>query len=311
MTTPNPQLENGYLKIANELVEALSKTDLSGQEFRVLLSIIRKTYGFNKKSDHVSRSQFMELTGIDNKHRISQLTNNLYSKNIIDRKTKIGKTTKFSINKNYSNWEGYNPLENVNGSMSNPLGKVNGSPLRKPNPPVKKNEPTKDTYTKDNKDIPVNLDLPKLYFDLSLNFHQKQKKNGYYHKDFKKELSQNSKVVKNGAEVIDKLIRLDNETLEDIKATLRFALKNDFWQGQVISLSGLRKKSKSNGNTKYFNIKNAMQNKNKNRTYTLDELAELGIKPREIEGNFKYMDNNRYKPSEKGKELIQEVKNGR
>lgn len=311
MTTPNPQLENGYLKIANELVEALSKTDLSGQEFRVLLSIIRKTYGFNKKSDHVSRSQFMELTGIDNKHRISQLTNNLYSKNIIDRKTQIGKTTKFSINKNYSNWEGYNPLENVNGSMSNPLGKVNGSPLRKPNPPVKKNEPTKDTYTKDNKDIPSNQDLPELYFDLSLKFHQKQKKNGYYHKDFKKELNHNSKVVKNGAEVIDKLIRLDNETLAEVKKTLRFALKNDFWQDQVISLNGLRKKSKRNGNTKYFNIKNAMKGAESTKVYTLDKLAELGIKPNDIEGNFKNIGDNQFKPTEKGKMLIQEVKNGK
>ena len=48
----SPQIEDGYTKIANELLEAISKVNLSSYEFRVIMAIIRKTYGFNKKSDN-------------------------------------------------------------------------------------------------------------------------------------------------------------------------------------------------------------------------------------------------------------------
>jgi len=54
-------------------------------------------------------------------------------------------------------------------------------------------------------------------------------------------------------DVVDKLIRLDGFTLEEIMATLRWAIKDEFWSGNVLSLAGLRKKK--DGLTKFQKIK--------------------------------------------------------
>ena len=45
----NPQLEDGYTKIANEILEALAGINLSPYEGRALFFLIRKTYGWKKK----------------------------------------------------------------------------------------------------------------------------------------------------------------------------------------------------------------------------------------------------------------------
>lgn len=68
-----PQLENGYLKLSNEVWEALGRYRISGEEWLVLNCVIRKTYGFNKKSDYISLSQFQEYTGLKRPNVIRSL----------------------------------------------------------------------------------------------------------------------------------------------------------------------------------------------------------------------------------------------
>jgi len=53
-------------------------------------------------------------------------------------------------------------------------------------------------------------------------------------------------------DVIDKLHRLDGFSYDDIKLILKNSLVDDFWKKQIISLKGLRVKSK-NGLTKFQN----------------------------------------------------------
>jgi len=60
----SPQKEKGYTVIANELLEALAKIRIPGEARQILDVIIRKTYGFNKKEDLISYSQFTTLTNI-------------------------------------------------------------------------------------------------------------------------------------------------------------------------------------------------------------------------------------------------------
>lgn len=50
----NVQLENGYIRIANELLEAIYKIRLSGLQKDVLFCVIRFTYGFQKKESELS-----------------------------------------------------------------------------------------------------------------------------------------------------------------------------------------------------------------------------------------------------------------
>jgi len=78
----NPQKENGFTAIANEILEQLVKTPLLGAEFQVLLHIIRKTYGYNKKQDRISFTQFEKATGIS-RQTINKTIKNLIIKGMI------------------------------------------------------------------------------------------------------------------------------------------------------------------------------------------------------------------------------------
>jgi phage replication O-like protein O len=46
----SPQVEDGYTRIANELLEALAQTDISGTQHRVIEMIMRETYGHQRKT---------------------------------------------------------------------------------------------------------------------------------------------------------------------------------------------------------------------------------------------------------------------
>ena len=55
----NPQKENGFTAIANEIMEAIVSSGLNGTELAIILFLLRKTYGWNKKQDEISLSQFL------------------------------------------------------------------------------------------------------------------------------------------------------------------------------------------------------------------------------------------------------------
>ena len=78
----SPQKENGYMAIANEILDALCKTHIPARERQCLDLILRKTYGFNKKEDDISLSQFEIGTGIE-KRSLRRSLESLMSKNII------------------------------------------------------------------------------------------------------------------------------------------------------------------------------------------------------------------------------------
>ena len=57
-------LDDGYTRIANELLEAVMLAGLTQHQLLLFLAVMRKTYGFNKKLDWVSNEQLSGLTGI-------------------------------------------------------------------------------------------------------------------------------------------------------------------------------------------------------------------------------------------------------
>lgn len=62
------ELENGYLRLANQIQDALCIVELSGREFRVLNAIVRLTYGWSKKSDRIANSLIADKTTLKVKH---------------------------------------------------------------------------------------------------------------------------------------------------------------------------------------------------------------------------------------------------
>jgi phage replication O-like protein O len=106
--TGNPQLENGYLKIANELLEQFMIYGFSSRQWSVVMAVVRMTYGYNKKSDALSGWQISKLTGIDRSH-VSKTLAELINLNVI-KKHNEGRVShgsfvnEISINKNYDTW---------------------------------------------------------------------------------------------------------------------------------------------------------------------------------------------------------------
>lgn len=78
----SPQIEDGYTVIANEILDALCVSTVGGSEYQVLMTIIRKTYGWNKKSDYISYSQLVEITGLA-RRTVIYAVRNLEVKNMI------------------------------------------------------------------------------------------------------------------------------------------------------------------------------------------------------------------------------------
>ena len=98
-----PQLEDGYTSIANELLEAIVTVNLSPYETRIFFGIMRKTYGYHKKSDHISLSQLEQLTRIP-RVNICRTLNHLTDRNMISKSSNNSRTTEWSIQKDYTLW---------------------------------------------------------------------------------------------------------------------------------------------------------------------------------------------------------------
>jgi phage replication O-like protein O len=100
----SPQVENGHVDIANEIVEALAHIRLSGEEMQVMWVIFRKTYGWHKKEDAISLGQFSQMTGLTRIH-VLRAINKLLPKKVI-RVTKNGNNSVnvYEFNKDYEEW---------------------------------------------------------------------------------------------------------------------------------------------------------------------------------------------------------------
>lgn len=59
-----PRLDDGYTRIVNPLVEALAATKLSSMEFRLIMAVVRKTYGYRRGKDRITDSQLAEIMGV-------------------------------------------------------------------------------------------------------------------------------------------------------------------------------------------------------------------------------------------------------
>jgi phage replication O-like protein O len=106
--TKTPQTDKGFIQIAcgsqdNDILLALSGFGLTGTELSIILVIIRKTWGWKKKEDYISLSQFEELCNVT-RRSIIKSTRSLEDKNIIIRKRFDGKKSLYSFNKNFSTW---------------------------------------------------------------------------------------------------------------------------------------------------------------------------------------------------------------
>ncbi|QQT50973.1 replication protein [Proteus mirabilis] len=134
-------LEDGYTRIANDLFEAVMCADLTARQLKVVMAIIRKTYGFGKKLDRITNTQIAEMTGIHQTH-VCKAKNEMIAMNIV-----ISSGNKIGINKDFTEW-------NFNISqVSETLAKSANKTLAKTANSHKPSQlNTKETITKEKKE---------------------------------------------------------------------------------------------------------------------------------------------------------------
>jgi hypothetical protein len=137
----NPQIENGFITIANELWDAITKIRIPGQARQIFDFIFRKTDGYGKKEDWISLGQFIRGTGIPDKKGVIRAIHKLEIMNLIGKKANKSEPS-YWINKDYDTWK---PLAKIPT-----LAKKTTSIGRKANKPLAVKPPTINNITKDN-----------------------------------------------------------------------------------------------------------------------------------------------------------------
>lgn len=150
----SPQLENGYTRVANELLDALIQAKLSSRQWAVVMAVIRKTYGFNKKEDDIGLSQLSEMTGIAKSH-VSVAVRDLETRGIITRRKGMY-GHKLGINKRFTTWttvtKSVTPvttLVTVTDSVAKGYQTGTAGVTEPVTPPVTESVTTKDNPSKD------------------------------------------------------------------------------------------------------------------------------------------------------------------
>lgn len=98
----SPQLEDGFVRIANELMLAILKSPFTARQQKVVFAIIQKTYGYGKKVDDVSASQIGDLCGLNRTH-VTATLNQLLAMKVIHKEPGVYGSL-VGINKDYSKW---------------------------------------------------------------------------------------------------------------------------------------------------------------------------------------------------------------
>jgi len=255
--------KKGFTKIDDRLLEMLYANDnLSKREIRVILAILRFTSGYNRIEAELSVRFLEQETGI-RFHHVSETLKSLQKKGIISIKQSSTHKQKRLIGINYRN-DNQTVTSTGNGTVT-PTG--NGFESKKVTVPAQKGNGLSTglyttIYTTNINNIESSIkgqfSIDPTLLDLSFEFHLQQRDNGLYHPDFKN-LSKNSKCVIEGAKTLKRLMEIDKRPLDEIKRVLDFILQDDFWRSQVVSLASLRRKSRTNGNYKYYNILNSRE----------------------------------------------------
>ncbi len=213
----SPQKENGYLIIANELAEAFQRLHLSGNQWQILWTIMRFTYGWNKKVDSISLTTFEKCTGIDRRN-LKRNLDILFFKNVII-KDDSNYITQYGIQKDYTNWQ--TGVKNNTSVKNDTRTSVNNNTKTSvKNDTHKRQKTIKDSPNSDE------VRMAQLLFSLIQNRNPGHKK-----PDMEK-----------WAIHVDRMIRLDNRSIEDIEKIIKWCQEDEFWQNNILSTVKLRDK---------------------------------------------------------------------
>ena len=219
----SPQVENGYTRIADELLEALARTRIPGEARQVFDAILRKTYGFNKTEDAISLSQLCLATGLKKPH-VCRALNTLRSMNLVAVKGNCLANIR-RINKNFDRWKPL-PKKITVTEKDNERYRKRESAL--PFSGHTKETSTKETFTKEN-----------FFVENSVEFRLAEMLSKQILKNNPKAKKPN---LQSWAKHIDLMIRRDSRTPEEIETIIRWCQADSFWSTNILSTTKLREK---------------------------------------------------------------------
>jgi len=101
----SPQLEHGYARVANEILEALARTPLNGSQLRIILIIVRECYGRNggRKVAPLSLAKIADWTGLDYRN-VQREVNKLLKAGVLTKQSNGGRNL-YGTQKDYERWQ--------------------------------------------------------------------------------------------------------------------------------------------------------------------------------------------------------------
>ena len=208
-----PQKENGHTGIANDILEHIISSGLNGTEVACVLFVIRKTYGYQKKEDEISLSQFMKAVPAS-KQSIVNATKNLQLVKIlilVKKGTSKKHSNIWSFNKDYDTWQLVKKARLVKKTTIQLVKKT-----RHTKEIIQKKE-----YICHNADA---LRLANLFFERIRGHYQEAKI-----PDFNK-----------WGKEIEKIINIDKRDPEHIEYMINWCQSDSFWASNIMSPHKLR-----------------------------------------------------------------------
>lgn len=205
----NPQKENGYTAIANEIMEHICKTTLNGTQFRIILFIWRQTYGWkNRKEFEMSSAFIAEGIGTNRNHVDRELATLIERKIVLVGGIGKRRGRLLSVNKNYEEWQA------ATATKEKPVTK-------KPSKPRKTKK-----YEEDN-----------TYYKMAVYFLSKVKPVA--------EMANVGHLIAKAnlqtwADDFRKLIELDNVDKRQAKSVMDWVVKDKFWRTNILSAKKFR-----------------------------------------------------------------------
>lgn len=100
------QLEDGYTRIADKILDEIPRYKLNGTQYRILIVVWRYTYGFGRKDHELSLSFFVKATGLGKTQIDRELKNLIENKVLlVTKESTFTASRKLGFNKNFNEWE--------------------------------------------------------------------------------------------------------------------------------------------------------------------------------------------------------------
>lgn len=213
----SPQLEDGYTRIANGILEQVARHKFNGTQLRILLVIWRYTYGYKRKEAEFSLSFLAQAIGAA-RSQVDRELSALIGRNVLEVVAGgNGKPRLLRFNKDDGSWANASPKER------NPK-------QTKPKTEKQKRKREKRTYAEDS-----------TYYRMAAYFHGKvvemAEEIGFTHASIAKA------DLQKWADDFRKLVEIDKvEDKRLIRDVIDWVTADPFWQVNVISAKKLREK---------------------------------------------------------------------